>query len=511
MYKKIILVIVLALSLSLFACQGATTTTITTTTTTATTTEYPTTTTDTTGTMITTASTTVADTLSARVNALANDYSVGLFITADPTTSMGINFEMPDETTAYVEYSLYGSYTVDTVEATNKARDIGKKYVDLFEATLTGLTPGATYVYRVKNADASKASDYHLFTLPVAETASFTFMFLADPQENSEVGYMTYAYSLLSVLDYSEKPYDFVMIPGDITDDGDIKSEWNLFFKYSAAFAFDKPIAATTGNHDVGDITSERMSALEFDGYMNLPNNGPAYYDFDQLTDDMRGNHFDDGKTYSFDYGYAHFVVIDTEIYCDGTTACLAYDQMNAEILTEWVASDLAANTMPWTVVMLHRGPYSLSYDTQSVRDNLVPVFEEYGVDLVLAGHDHQYSRAVYQDGELVGFTTSDDYAKGDIILSEGAPGDYDFNDYPDNIGVTYLNGNTVSTKFYGSDKASGIPVNYKFIDDEPVFPFVTITENTLSVISYVVEKDTALTIVPSGVAVLEEFTITKP
>lgn len=536
MTKKLLLLLMILLSLALASCQKVITTEIGTTqtpttiststqapviTTSTSLTTLPTTTTEETSlstlapttaistTVSTDMVTTSLPTLAERVNALENPFRIGLFITDSPTTSMGFNFELPIDTTGYIEIKTLDAETYTKIEAVSKARAIGKKQAYLFELTIEDLLPGETYYYRV-TSDSDAESDVYEFTLPQANQGAFTFMFLADPQENSTLGYMTYAYTLLSVLDYSEKEYDFVMFPGDMTDDADIKSEWEWLFQYSAMFAFNKPIVATTGNHDASGLTELRIQNLEFDGYMNLPNNGPTYDVFDELDGDLRLPDFDQGKTYSFDYQNTHFVAINTEVMCDGTTTCGLKDETNAEILKTWLRNDLEANTQPWTIVLMHRGPYSLSYDTWNVRDHLVPIFDEFGVDLVLAGHDHQYSRAIYDQNSLVEFGASNPYDKGDIFLDDTGVSSLDFNDYSESIGVTYLTGNTTATKFYGDSRSSGIEVNYQFKDEQPVIPFITVSEDSISVISYVVLKDSGITIVPTGVAVLETFVIYK-
>ncbi|MFH0992822.1 MAG: hypothetical protein V1761_00570, partial [bacterium] len=95
-------------------------------------------------------------------------------------------------------------------------------------------------------------------------------------------------------------------------------------------------------------------------------------------------------------------------------------------------------------------------------------------------------------------------------LLVDPLATEWDFNDYPRSLGITYLVGNTAGTKYYGNDKNSGIPVHYEYEDECPVIPFITVTAETITVVSYVVLKDSALAIVPSGVAVLETFTIRK-
>jgi hypothetical protein len=72
------------------------------------------------------------------------------------------------------------------------------------------------------------------------------------------------------------------------------------------------------------------------------------------------------------------------------------------------------------------------------------------------------------------------------------------------------LTGNTTGTKFYGGEKSSGIEVNYKFTGEYPVISLITIDLNSVVVNSYVVERPTVLTIDPTRVSLLEQFSINK-
>ena len=66
-----------------------------------------------------------------------------------------------------------------------------------------------------------------------------------------------------------------------------------------------------------------------------------------------------------------------------------------------WLERTLATATEPWRIVMLHHPPYSAGYQgsSEEVRRWLVPLFERYGVQLVLSGHDHDYQRSVPING----------------------------------------------------------------------------------------------------------------
>lgn len=452
--------------------------------------------------------TTTEPTIDDVIAGLDNPYNIGLFITEEPATSMGINFEMPVETEAYVVYKAVDAESYTSIRATDKTRLIDDKTHYLFEADLSGLEPGVTYEYYVRDEAKEHVGDTHHFTMPSDLDASFSFMYLADPQETSEIGYMAYGYHILYATRAAAMDVDFVMLPGDIVNEAHIATQWNLFYKYSSVFSYQTPMVATTGNHDGNGFDEERITRLEFDGYMNLPGNGPTYQAFDELDGDLRQPDFSDGKTFSYDYGNAHFTVINSEMYCDGTTACEGYDETNLAVLHEWIENDLESHDKPWQIVMLHRGPYTLSYNNARIREMLVPILEEHGVDLLINGHDHQYSRAVYLGGEMIGFSRSDEYTRGDLSLIED--GDLDFNRYTENVGVTYLTGNTSGTKYYGGSRSSGIEVNYGYPGENPVIPFITVTEDAITVTSYVVLKESKFAIQAESVEVLETFEITK-
>ena len=68
-----------------------------------------------------------------------------------------------------------------------------------------------------------------------------------------------------------------------------------------------------------------------------------------------------------------------------------------------WLEQTLAASDSPWTVVVQHHPPYSAGYHASHApsRRHLVPLFERFDVDLVLAGHDHDYQRNTPQNGIL--------------------------------------------------------------------------------------------------------------
>lgn len=62
----------------------------------------------------------------------------------------------------------------------------------------------------------------------------------------------------------------------------------------------------------------------------------------------------------------------------------------------EWLQQTLASSDATWTIVIMHHPPYSGGSHGSSidVREAFTPSFERHGVQLVLAGHDHDYQRS---------------------------------------------------------------------------------------------------------------------
>ena len=104
---------------------------------------------------------------------------------------------------------------------------------------------------------------------------------------------------------------------------------------------------------------------------------------------------FDQERYYSFDYGHVHMVSLESN---DGplVSAGIA-DLQGLPNMLSWLREDLAASDKPWKIAFFHHPPYSSSErdPNYGVRNKILPILEEGGVDLVLTGHDHHYERSV--------------------------------------------------------------------------------------------------------------------
>jgi 3',5'-cyclic AMP phosphodiesterase CpdA len=159
---------------------------------------------------------------------------------------------------------------------------------------------------------------------------------------------------------------------------------------------------AAAGNHDLIERDLDSCpDGLAFFLLWSLPLNGPIGTPGAANTPVLRGSltrqrAFLDlaGPTYprmanyAFDYGGAHWTVLDTNAYADWTDP----------ELRAWLARDLssdAARKADWRFVAFHQPPFQSAKehaDEQWTRV-LVDLLEKSGVDIVFCGHIHNYQR----------------------------------------------------------------------------------------------------------------------
>lgn len=106
---------------------------------------------------------------------------------------------------------------------------------------------------------------------------------------------------------------------------------------------------------------------------------------------------------YSFEYGNIHFICLDS----------FGSSRSASGAMATWLQNDLAAVARDWIIAYWHHPPYtkgSHNSDTEieliEMRQNILPILENGGVDLVLTGHSHSYERSFLLDGHYGGSTT---------------------------------------------------------------------------------------------------------
>jgi hypothetical protein len=97
------------------------------------------------------------------------------------------------------------------------------------------------------------------------------------------------------------------------------------------------------------------------------------------------------GYFYSFDYGAAHFFILNTQFFeIEGFNAGMKDAQ------EYFFKNDAAKINRRWKIVLMHKSIYNrLQTDfVEEAKNYFLPLFDELEIDLVLTGHLHTYRNA---------------------------------------------------------------------------------------------------------------------
>jgi len=244
------------------------------------------------------------------------------------------------------------------------------EYAWHYSALLEGLEAGTRYYYRVGSDE--NWSEWISFTTAEDSFAPFSFVFLGDPQ----VGLRSYCPRLFRKALRTAPDARFWLFAGDQVNVGDSDQEWGDFFSAGSWIFRETNIIPVAGNHEYprsADLLGRELTPL-WKPHYTLPLNGPEGLD---------------ETAYWVDYQGLKLIVLNNTVVTN------PHVNEKAEEQRDWLAGVLEENEARWTIVSMHQPIYS----TGSERDNpelqklLLPLFDEYGVDLVLQGHDHTYGR----------------------------------------------------------------------------------------------------------------------
>jgi predicted phosphodiesterase len=296
---------------------------------------------------------------------------------ADPTTSGVFTWETTEKDTdakLQIGTSASALTEVRTGYSWTMSPGIGTTLVNLHEVHVCGLKPGTTYYYQVGGGAKDKEvwSATQSFTT-VPATGKITVGVMSDARDTVSI-WQTVHQRMKSI------GVNFQVIPGDIVDFG---SEESLYVSWLDAIWKSGPGFLTLGEQLIVPIAgNHEAEAAQFYGNFAIPGTSADAY----------------AKTYaSFDAGNTHFIVYDDSPEANMETTEAAAQQA-------WLRADLMAangnrSKVPFIVLASHRGLYSTSHhagdaDVLQARGVLAPLFDQYHVDLVLNGHDHEYERS---------------------------------------------------------------------------------------------------------------------
>ena len=249
----------------------------------------------------------------------------------------------------------------------DKARTFKGKSADFADglvshkATVNGLAASTSYAYRLGAGRAGEWSEAYEFSTRDSEI--YSVLLIGDVQ----IGDRNIDDDVAGWRDTMDKALQnapdaaFILSVGDQVKSASVQAEYNGLL--SLAQLRNLPFVPTIGNHDGHAL---------FSYHFNIPNESPTL------------GRTAAGGNYYFVHGNSLFIVINS---CG-----LNYDE-HAAFIRDAVKKHREAR---WRIVMMHHSIYGADIarsSTLDMRENFVRIFDRYGIDAVLSGHDHIHVR----------------------------------------------------------------------------------------------------------------------
>lgn len=348
----------------------------------------------------------------------------------------------------------------------------------IYRATLADLAPGARVPYRVTCGGAVVFEA----TAQARKPGPHRFLVTGDAAEGTP-GQVAIARAMAA-----QHP-DFVFLAGDLVYPRGRASDYRARFfpVYNADEApllRQVPFLGVPGNHDVPWDLQRWPDTLAYFAEWSLPLNGPPLRPGDPgaapavagLHDAVRaaaGPAYPRMASYSFEYGGVHWTVLDSNPYVDWENPRLK----------AWLEADLkAARSATWRVVALHHPLFqsSRSHAEDQWMRPLSPILEQYGVDLVFAGHVHNYQRTA-----PLRFVPTEAGRRGEPVPGRfTVDAAYDGRQVTRAQGIIHIvtgaGGAHLYDRSQGADRASWQPWTRAFVSDRHAFTEVDVDGRTL-------------------------------
>jgi hypothetical protein len=235
--------------------------------------------------------------------------------------------------------------------------EIRNGYADkFFKYTFPSLTPDTTIYYQLFDSQSNVWTTGKTYkTAPPVNTTAFSFLAIGDSRSGMSI------WNQVSNLAHA-KDADFTIFNGDIVNNGGSNTDWDDLFTNGNQFVENNLVYHSMGNHDAASVPTYQNV---FELPQSQPTGGTNLY-------------------YSFTYGNAVFIALNSEDPSNIT-------QYN------WLVSTLQANqSKTWKIIFFHRPFYTIGNhagEMNSYYNTWWKAFDDYGVDLIVNGHDHMYER----------------------------------------------------------------------------------------------------------------------
>jgi len=287
-----------------------------------------------------------------------------------------------------------------------------------YHARLDFLIPDTKYVYQVLHDGAAPVTG-SFRTGPAGRSAGFRFTSFGDQAIPAAVGLglgphtpnAGYIVPAVEALDPLFHLFNGDLCYANVSDQP--VATWASFFANNTRSAANRPWMPAAGNHE-NEVGNGPQGYLSYETRFELPDNGSAHF---------RGN------WYAFTVGSMRVISLNNDDVCyqDGGFSSYRRDHIPGYAANglnpyisgysggeqrDWLERELAfarfSPDIDWIVVCMHQVAMSSAHFNGAdlgIRQQWLPLFDAYGVDLVVAGHEHHFERTFPVRGVLPGST----------------------------------------------------------------------------------------------------------
>jgi len=305
-------------------------------------------------------------------------------------------------------------------------------------AALSGLEPNTEYAYRVGSDETgwSAASTFRTQDFD----GDFEFLFFGDPQVGASGNLASDEAGWIDTMNIATQTYpdaELLFSAGDQVNTASSEAEYASFLAPTQMREI--PLVATNGNHDVGS-----KAYLQ---HFNLPNL--------DLESGAAGSSSASGGDYWFLYKDVLFININSN----------SRDYASHNAFMEKVVAE-QGDKAKWKVLAFHHSIYSAAVhatdsDIIDRRNSMPQKISELGIDMVLMGHDHHYTRSyLINDGQIA---DPEEQAASESVVA--GPGDVLYVTANSASGSKYYNLNTGTDLWWSSVRNQEKVRNYSAIE----------------------------------------------
>ena len=277
-------------------------------------------------------------------------------VTRDSRSSRMIMWRAESSEDFSLEYQLVGE------EAAHFAQVRRQDFI--CSCSLENLKPASLYKFRI--ISGKRATSWQ--DLRTSGDGNFQMLIFADSQcEHYDIWQRT--------ADTAAKNFpdaELVTVIGDLVDNGEADYQWRAWHLAATKFLSGKIFAPVMGNHECYGVDWFNALPTCYLNQFELPNN-----DAKNL-----GGYF-----YSFDYGAAHFFILNTQF-----AELNKFKPKLQDAQEYFFRRDAAKVNRPWKIVFMHKDIYDYGQDKfNDIADRFLELFDELEIDLVFTGHLHTY------------------------------------------------------------------------------------------------------------------------